>query len=196
LQHFYFALKVNFVERFFSPAEGFICIITALGFYFAWQVIDRKKFPIYITLFMRTGMVAWVFYLPCKLDIIFINNHINKTPHSGQTTFQNQVKQDFPGFWIKNLSHTHNITLALPEKPEKAPRIYQIEDLNEYRAKKYMDVLKANHFIYVAQYCSDFSSMPPNTLTIYHAAAKNNYFVREDEWPTNLPKDYFKTNCR
>lgn len=193
---FYFALQVNFIERNFSPVEGFISIISALGFYICWTAMDGKIIPAYIGLAVRAVIVAWVFYIPLRLDILFIRNHIQKTPHSGQTAFQNEMKQDFPAFWIKNLSHTHHITLALPEKPAKAPRIYQIEDLNEHRARKYIELLTSNGFVYVAQYCSDFSSMPPNTLTIYHAAAKNNYFVRKDEWPADLPADYFKTNCQ
>jgi hypothetical protein len=193
---FYFAVPVNFIERNFSSAEGFVCILSALGFYTVWTTITQQKISTLATLLMHAGIIIFVFYVPYMLDITFIQNHIKKTPHSGQTAFQNEMKQDFPDFWIKNLSHTHNITLTLPEKPTKAPRIYQIEDLNEHRAKKYIEVLTSNGFIYAAQYCSDFSSMPPNTFTIYHAAAKNNYFVREDEWPAALPADYFKTNCR
>ena len=109
--------------------------------------------------------------------------------------FQETLKKDFQGFWIKNVHVTVGFTNAIPEKPEKAPRIYHLEDYNQYWNAPHLKKLKENGFVHVGTYCSDFYDLPASNYTIYHAAAKNHYWVRQDEWPATVAPGYFKTNC-
>jgi len=192
----YSALQVNFVERTFSSIEGILCLMVALGAIRFFQWLNKfSKIPMlkYSFLFL---VLAALFYKALVNDYLFVQRYIKHPDKTPRILFQESLKNEFQGFWIKNVYFAYKVTNHLPEKPAKTPRIYQIDDLNEHWTKDYLGILEKNGFIKVGSYCSDFYDMPQNTLTIYHGAAKNHYYVREDEWPANVPTGYFKTNCQ
>lgn len=140
-------------------------------------------------------LIALAAWKPLELDYRFVQHHIRHAGYQPRIDFQENLKKDFAGFWIKNVHITAGFLSSLPEIPGKAPRIYQFEDYNQYWTAPHFEKLKANGFVQIATYCSDFHDLPASNYTIYHAAAKNHYFVRQDEWPQTVAQDYFRTNC-
>jgi len=193
--YFYFALKFNFFERIFSSVEPMLCVLLAMGFYSICQMMNK-------IIHKKTGFAAAVSLLavatlwkPVVLDYRFVQNHIRQPGYMPRIEFQETLKKDFQGFWIKNVHVTYGFTGAIPEKPAKAPRIYHFEDYNQYWTVPHMKILKKNGFVHMGTYCSDFYDLPAGNHTIYHAAAKNHYWVRQEEWPATVAPGYFKTNC-
>jgi len=192
---FFSALQVNFFERNYSPLEGYICLIAALGVFYIQQWSKHFLTNSAIRIFTPPVIVFSMLYTPLKLDTDVVSHYMKNSDKPPRNAFQEILKNDFPGFWIKNISVVYKDKHPTPERPPKAPRIYQLDDLNDHWSRDALLALQTQGFKKVAIYCSEFSHLPPNTFTIYHAAAKNHYFVREDEWPAEVPRDYFKTNC-
>jgi hypothetical protein len=190
----YSALQVNFIERNFSPWQGAICLISAQGMLWLWQWGKRSLSRVIHFCACVVAVLALA-YTPAKIDFIVLQHYIQHRDTPPRLAFQESLKEGFPGFWIRNVYFDFKMTGKAPEKPAKAPRIYQIDDMNDHWTQSALQKLETQGFRQVAIYCSEFSGMPPNSLTIYHAAAKNHYYVREDEWPDSVPKNYFKTNC-
>jgi len=192
---FYFALKFNFMERVFSATEPMLCILSALGassiYKLAEKFSDKKILSISVMFFV----MGLVFYKPMELNYKFVQHHIRQPGYQPRLEFQEMLKNDFYGFWIKNVHVTAGFTGAIPEIPGKAPRIYHLEDYNQYWSAPHHERLQQNSFILIATYCSDFFDLPQSNHTIYYAAAKNHYWVRQDEWPAAIAPGYFKTNC-
>jgi hypothetical protein len=182
----YFPAQIIFIERNFVSIEGLASLVSAVGL----TVIARQHWAVFSAVAIVTLSTA------LRLDATFINNYIHKSDNPPRLAFELPLKKDFDGFWIKNVYFTHNYTGELPEKPPKAPRLYKVEDLNEHWSRDYVTKLQVSGFTRVALYCSEFSHLPPNNLTIYHSAAKYHYFVRNEEWPAALAKDYFRSNCQ
>jgi hypothetical protein len=191
---FYSALQVNFIERNFSPWQGAICLISAQGMLWLWQWSKNALSRVIHVGICAVAVVALA-YTPAKIDFIVLQHYIRHRDTPPRIAFQESLRSDFPGFWIKNVYPDFKGTGKAPEKPGKAPRIYQIDDINDHWTKSALQKLETQGFRQVAVYCSEFSDMSANSLTIYHAAAKNHYYVREDEWPDSVPKNYFRTNC-
>jgi len=191
---FYSALQVNFIERNFSPWQGAICLVSAQGMLWLWQWGERSLSRI-MRVFACVVAVLALAYTPARIDLIVLQHYIWHRDTPPRIAFQETLKNDFPGFWIKNVYFDFKVTGKAPEKPGKAPRLYQVDDMNDHWTKSALQKLESQGFRQVALYCSEFSDLPANSLTIYHAAAKNHYYVREDEWPDAVPKNYFKTNC-
>lgn len=182
---FYFAAQLIFIERNFATVEGLISIISAIGI----TQLARQRLVLLVVLMAAT------LFVPIKLDMVFVNHYVQKPENPPRRVFESKLKTNFEGFWIKNVYFTHNMTGEPPEKAPKMPRLYRVEDLNEHWSRHYVEKLQASGFSRVAVYCSEFSHLPPNNLTIYHSAAKYHYFVRHDEWPAGVANDYFLNNC-
>ena len=185
-----------FTERSLSSLEGALCLVTAVGFVYAAQQLQQFISTRVIATTLTAVLLLLMLLTPLHLDYVFVDSYVHHPQKTKRVLFQEALKKDFPKFWIKNVYFALKVRGELPAKPEKAPRLYQIDDLNEHWTPKYLGQLEQNGFRKVATYCSEFYQQPPNTLTIYHAAAKNHYYVRMDEWPAEVPSDYFKTNCR
>lgn len=192
---FFFSLKYNFMERVFSSTEPMLCIVSAIGVRSIY-VLSKKSFSrqwlLNASMFF---LLALVLYKPIELNYKFVQHYVRQPGYQPRIEFQDLLKKDFHGFWIKNLHMTLGFSGELPEKPEKAPRIYHVEDFNQYWNSHYLEKLQKHHFVLIATYCSDFYEMPSSNYTIYHAPAKNHYLVRQDEWPDTVQLGYFKTNC-
>lgn len=182
----YFSAQLIFIERNFATVEGLISIISAIGLV---KITQQRQV-------LAAAVLALILIVPIRLDIAVVSHYFTKQDNPPRQAFELPLKQDFEGFWIKNVYFTHNYTGALPEKAPKAPRLYKVEDLNEHWSRDYVAKLQASGFTRVAVYCSEFAQLPPNNLTIYHSAAKYHYFVRNDEWPADVAKDYFRSNCQ
>lgn len=193
---FYFAFKYNFMERIFSATEPMLCLLSAMGVQVVYRtiikVISRKIWQIVAILLLLLAAL----WKPVTLDYRFVQHHIRQAGYIPRITFQETLKKDFPGFWIKNVHMTLGFSGAIPEKPAKAPRIYHLEDYNQYWTASHLEKLHHNGFVLIATYCSDFADLPVSNQTLYHASAKNHYLVRQDEWPAVVAPGYFKTNCR
>lgn len=192
---FYISSKYNFMERIFSSTEPMLCILSAISVhsvYTSAEKFSHKKIPLIAALVF---LMVVILYKPMELNYKFVQHHIRQPGYQPRIEFQEVLKNDFAGFWIKNVHVTAGFTGALLEKPEKAPRIYHLEDYNQYWTAPHLEKLQRNGFILIATYCSDFSELPVSNQTIYHAAAKNHYLVRQDEWPVTLASGYFRTNC-
>jgi len=192
---FFSALLIVFAERTLSSIEGLLCLVTAFGFVRSMQQLEKIKSTKKIFPVLTAAIILVMLFTPLRIDYLFVDHYIKHPDKPQRVAFQDILKKDFQKFWIKNVYYSFKIQQQLPEKPEKAPRIYQIDDLNEHWTKNYLALLEQNGFRRIGVYCSEFFDMPPNTLTIYHAAAKNHYYVRADEWPAEIATDYFKTNC-
>jgi len=192
---FLFSLQVNFIERNFASVIGLISLLSAIGFYNSVLYVKtmiRSQLPRY-TLIALLALI--VLYPASKLGFLFVKNHIKQPDYSERIIFQNELKKDFHEFWIKNIFITSNILNQLPELPNGSPRIYHVEDLNEYTTRNYLANMKNNGFTAIAEYCSDFYNLPPGDFTIYHARARDHYLIKNEQWPTEVARDYFKTNC-
>lgn len=184
-----------FAERSLSSLEGSLCLVTAVGFVYALQQLQQLIKNRALSTALTSAFLLLMLLTPLHLSYVFVDSYIHHPKKPKRVLFQEELKKDFPKFWIKNVYFALKVRGELPDKPEKAPRLYQIDDLNEHWTPKYLALLEQNGFRKVATYCSEFSKQPPNTLTIYHAAAKNHYYVRSDEWPAEVATGYFKTNC-
>jgi hypothetical protein len=56
-----------------------------------------------------------------------------------------------------------------------------VEDLNDFNSKQYLQKLRDNGFISIAQYDGAFADMPTNSLITAHEAAHFVYFVRQQD---------------
>ena len=102
--------------------------------------------------------------------------------------FQKQLKQDWSNktgmdYWFKNIDTKELFSQTLPEKPEKNPRIYIAEDMNDWNSRDYLKKLRDNGFVEIARFDGDFAGMPTNSLITVHEAACFVYFIRADEMP-------------
>lgn len=192
---FFFSTKDNFTERTFAATEPMLCMVSALAFYSLGSTLRRLSIPAWIQLGILPVLLALVLASAFKLNYVFVQNHIRQAGYVPRITFQENLKKDFPGFWIKNVHVTLGFVGAIPEKPGKAPRIYHLEDYNQYWSAPHGEKLRHSGFVLIATYCSDFAELPASNHTIYHAAAKNHYWVRQEEWPATVAPGYFKTNC-
>jgi len=190
---FYFASVQAFFERNYSSVEGLISIISAVGI---WQSAK------YLSGFWKQANTWWAVTLitvltvlpAARLNYIFVDRYIHGKGHEVRIDFQNSMKQDFPGFWFKNVHEAYNFTHRVPEKAPKAPRIYILKDFNGPWTKRLVATMEESGFTLVGEFRSEFYNMPTNNLTVYHQQHRYHYLVRDDELPKELPDNYLKTN--
>ena len=138
---------------------------------------------------MKTAAAACLTLIACWQPIAIqysLQTNLLRTHHNDKRlTFQQQLKQQWSNntgkvFWIKNIDRRDLFSQTLPEIPAGNPRIFMVEDLNDYNSRLYLQKLRANGFTQIATYEGDFSDMPTNSLIVVHEAARFYYFVRSE----------------
>lgn len=177
----YFATVPTFFDRSFCVLSANVVLLAAYGI---TGIANR--------LTLASPVAATLLTLLCSITPIQINYHL-QTDHLRQhhnddrLAFQNQLKSQWPGFWLKPVNRGDIFSRQLPAKPEKMPRIYIVEDFNDSNSRDYAAQLRDNGFVQIATFTGDFVAVPTSSLLTVHEAARYRYFIRQDEWPANAP---------
>ena len=186
----YHAQFPGFYERSLSPLHGILMLLAACGVYQAVAFFPKRIEPALMLL-----LTVFAVAKPIQLDTHFVNRFVKQQGNEQRLLFQQQLKQHFPGFWIKpDIDDHFYVHSIIPEKPPKAPRIYVLRDYNDTASSRYLALLQQNGFHLIGEYRSEFFGMPPNNLTIYHEAGRYWYLVLDEDLPTNISKDFYFAN--
>ncbi len=184
----YFASVPAFFDRSFSALAAAIVLLAGCGLHAIIRAIPRLPAkPVCATLLAIAA--SWQ---PLQIQFHLQTDHLRHHHNDDRLAFQKALKERLSkktgvDFWIKNIDRGDLFGRTLPEKPPKNPRIYVLEDLNDWNSREYRAELLANGFVQVAEFTGDFADMPTNSLITVHEAARFHYFVRRDEWPGDLP---------
>lgn len=173
----------SFFERNFSALIPYLCLLAALPL----AALCRKYPPLLL--------LALLVALPSlQLSHTLVTRFFHGNDYQQRQAFQNQLKEDFHGYWVKSIDDGYVRHAVLPTVPDGKPRIYVVEDFNHPSVGRYLQLLSDAGYVRMGEYRSDFYGMVPNNITIYHEAGAYHYFVRRNDWPSALAQDYFKTN--
>ncbi|HSC76183.1 MAG TPA: glycosyltransferase family 39 protein [Pseudomonadales bacterium] len=180
----YFASLPAFFDRSFCALAAGIVLLAAIGITNTINSIlslPAKCFFIVAT----TALACWK---PVVIQYHLQTDHLRSHHNDNRLAFQQQLKQDWSQktgveYWLKNISALDLFSQTLPEKPPKNPRIYVAEDMNDWNSRDYLQKLRNNGFVQIAEFEGDFADMPTNSLITVHEAARFVYFVRQDDMP-------------
>jgi hypothetical protein len=182
----YFASVPAFFDRSFCALAASISLLAAIGIE---AIICRLPAAISKPLMglLLTALACWQ---PITIQYHLQRNLLRSHHDDERLAFQQQLKREVfaktgVDFWLKNIDRSDLFSQSLPQKPEKNPRIYVAEDLNDWNSRVYLQKLRDNGFVQIAIYRGDFADLPTNSLITVHEAARFLYFVRSDE-ATNL----------
>ncbi len=179
----YFSSIPAFFDRSFCGLAASMVLLAVIG-----MTATAQKIPTKNTL-MKTAAAACLTLIACWQPIAIqysLQTNLLRTHHNDKRlTFQQQLKQQWSNntgkvFWIKNIDRRDLFSQTLPEIPAGNPRIFMVEDLNDYNSRLYLQKLRANGFTQIATYEGDFSDMPTNSLIVVHEAARFYYFIHTD----------------
>lgn len=180
----YFASVPAFFDRSFCALTAPITLLAAIGLVAVLQKFHNMPAKsLFIVLFS-----ALASYQPVIIQYHLQRDHLRSHHNDQRLAFQQQLKRDFSAktgidFWLKNIDRSDMFSQTLPQKPEKNPRIYVAEDLNDWNSSLYLRKLRDHGFVQIAVYSGDFADMPTNSLITVHEAAHLYYFVRSDDLP-------------
>lgn len=177
----YFASVPAFFDRSFTSSSSAFVLLAAAGIGHLTAHITRPRRSAILTL-----LVAMAFsYQPILISADLYTDHLGKHRSEQRLAFQKTLKSEWPGFWLKNVARSDIFGRALPEKPPNNPRIYVVEDFNDWNSTQYVQQLRDNGFVAVTVFTGDFAHVPTSSLHTVHEAARYHYLVRRDEWPAS-----------
>src|SRR5690606_13551744 len=99
---FFFSNKYNFMDRIFSSTEPMLCMLSAIGVHFVFRPLEKifKHKALFISLILF--VLSIILYKPVALNYKFIQHHIRQPGYQPRIQFQDALKNDFRGFWIKD----------------------------------------------------------------------------------------------
>ena len=185
----YFASLPAFFDRSFCALAAAIVLLAASGITAvvditavnAIRALPAKIFVITLV----TGLACWK---PALIQYHLQTDHLRQHHNVDRLAFQRQLRQTWSqktgvDFWLKNIDTRELFSQTLPERPPKNPRIYVAEDMNDWNSRDYLQKLRDNGFVQIAEFEGDFADMPTNSLITVHEAARFIYFVRQDDMP-------------
>jgi hypothetical protein len=182
----YFSSITAFFDRSFCALASPIILLTAIGIIALQQHLQKHlpKYSPHIALtILATLLVCW---RPMVIQYHLQTNLLRSHHNDKRLAFQQQLKQEWSekyakDFWIKNIDRRDIFSQKIHQPPAGNPRIYMVEDLNDFNSKQYLQKLRDNGFISIAQYDGAFADMPTNSLITAHEAAHFVYFVRQQD---------------
>jgi hypothetical protein len=118
---------------------------------------------------------------PITISYHLQTDHLREHQNDGRLAFQKALLKQWPTFWIKNVDRSELFSRSFPVKPPKNPRIYVVEDFNDWNSREYAQQLRNNGFVQIAEFEGDFHAIPTSSLLTVHEAARFRYFIRQDE---------------
>ncbi len=176
----YFASVPAFFDRSFCPLAANIVLLCAAGLYAAFERIPVIQQQSALQLFF-TALAAWQ---PASINYHLYTDLLREHHNDKRLAFQQQLKQQWSEkygheFWIKNISISDTFSQTAPPPISGKPRIYVAQDLNEWSSRQYLQTLRDNGFMEIAEYRGGFADLPTCSLITVHEAARYVYFVRK-----------------
>ncbi|MBK8288779.1 MAG: glycosyltransferase family 39 protein [Cellvibrionales bacterium] len=180
----YFSSLPAFFDRSYCPLAAGIVLLAAMGVTSTINLIPNLPAR-YFFIVITTLLACWK---PAVIQYHLQTDHLREYHNRDKLAFQKQLKQDWSNktgmdYWFKNIDTKELFSQTLPEKPEKNPRIYIAEDMNDWNSRDYLKKLRDNGFVEITRFDGDFAGMPTNSLITVHEAARFVYFIRADEMP-------------
>lgn len=177
----YFASVPAFFDRSFCPLAAAMVLLAAVGIQATANAI--ASLPAKPVLVVALAVLAS--WKPVTIQYHLQTDHLRAHRNDDRLAFQQQLKKNLSektgkDYWLKNIDRNELFSQSLPEKPPKNPRIYVVEDLNDWNSRVYLQKLRDNGFVQIAEYRGDFADMPTNSLITVHEAARFLYFTRVD----------------
>jgi hypothetical protein len=140
-------------------------------------------------LLLTTFLTLLICWQPIAIQYPLQTNLLRSHHNDKRLMFQQQLKQQWLGktgktYWIKNIDRRDIFSQTLPEPLAGNPRIFMVEDLNDYNSQVYLQKLRDNGYTQIATYEGDFADMPTNSLLVVHEAARFYYFVQSTASPS------------
>ncbi len=178
----YFANVPAFFDRSFCGLAATMTLLPALGITVITQKAPAK-------LLLTTFLTLLICWQPIAIQYPLQTNLLRSHHNDKRLMFQQQLKQQWLGktgktYWIKNIDRRDIFSQTLPEPLAGNPRIFMVEDLNDYNSQVYLQKLRDNGYTQIATYEGDFSDMPTNSLLVVHEAARFYYFVQSTASPS------------
>lgn len=175
----YFASIPAFFDRSFCGLAATMILLPALGITAITQRAPTK-------LLLTTLLTLLVCWQPIAIQYPLQTNLLRSHHNDKRLMFQQQLKQQWSDktgktYWIKNIDRRDLFAQALPEPLPGNPRIFMMEDLNDYNSRLYLQKLRDNGYAQIAEYKGAFANMPTNSLIVVHEAAQFYYFVRTQD---------------
>jgi hypothetical protein len=178
----YFASVPAFFDRSFCPLASNIILLAAVGITHFTSNYGKNDASKLVLVIVVTLLAA---YKPLIISYHLQTDHLRSHHNDDRLSYQQQLKKETTektgvDYWIKNVDRSDLFSQTLPEKPPKNPRIYMVEDLNDYNSRDYLKKLRNNGFVQIGEFQGDFADMPTNSLITVHEAARFVYFIRQD----------------
>lgn len=180
----YFASVPAFFDRNFCSSAAAIVLLAAAGI--RWMIDKTKQYTVTAAV-VSVALALMVSYQTITINYQLYTDHLNQHHNDDRLAFQKQLKEGWPGFWLKSVDRSDLFGRSLPERPAKTPRIYVVEDFNDWNSRDYAQQLRDNGFVQIAEFTGDFANIPTSSLLTVHEAARFRYFIRRDEWPVDKP---------
>lgn len=173
----YFSSIPAFFDRSFCALSAAITLLAALG------CITLLQTPRLYFLLPLTLLICWK---PIQIQYHLQTDHLRTHHNDNRLNFQKQLKNNLSEkygqvFWIKNIDRQDMFALKIPERPPGNPRIYVVEDLNDYNSQIFLAALRKQGYTELAVFEGDFADMPTNSLITVHEAARFVYFVHAQD---------------
>lgn len=178
----YFASMPAFFDRSFCALSSAIVLLAAIGIHSLLTTI-RTALTRNLLAVIITAAACWA---PITIQYHLQTDHLRSHHNDDRLKFQKilqaeQSEKSGVNYWFKNIDRSDMFSQTIPQKPENNPRIYVMEDLNDWNSRTYLQKLRDNGFVQIAAFDGDFADMPTNSLITVHEAAHFVYFVRADE---------------
>ncbi len=175
----YFASIPAFFDRSFCGLAATMTLLPALGI---TAITQRAPAKLLLTILL-TLLICW---RPIAIQYPLQTNLLRSYHNDKRLIFQQQLKQQWSDknrktYWIKNIDRRDLFSQTLPEALTGNPRIFMVEDLNDNNSRLYLQKMRDNGYVQIAEYEGAFTNMPTNSLIVVHEAARFYYFVRTQD---------------
>lgn len=179
----YYSTIPTFFDRSFCVLSANLVLLAAYAIHATITSIVTLRWRIAAAVLLSLV----IGYTPAVINYHLQTDHLRHHHGEDRRLFQNQLKSQWPGFWLKPVNRGDIFGRTLPSKPATMPRIYVVEDFNDWNSRDYAQQLRDNGFVQIAEFTGDFASIPTSSLLTVHEAARFRYFIRRDEWPADKP---------
>jgi hypothetical protein len=172
----YFASVPAFFDRSFCSLAAAIVLLAAVGIN---RLIPASSLEIF-SIIIVSILACWK---PAIIQYHLQTDHLREYHGRDKLAFQQQLKKEWSAktgkkYWLKNIDRSDMFSQSLPEIPARNPRIFVAEDLNDWNSRTYLQKLRDNGFVQIAEFRGDFADMPTNSLITVHEAARFVYFIQ------------------
>lgn len=171
----YFASVPTFFDRSFCSIAAAIVLLAAVGINSAIRSLPCD----FLVVIVVSALACWK---PVTIQYHLQTDHLRDYHGRDRLAFQQQLKREWSGktgkdHWLKNIDRSDMFSRSLPKIPPGNPRILVAEDLNDWNSRLYLQKLRDNGFVQVAEFRGDFADMPTNSLITVHEAARFVYWM-------------------